>query len=195
MYRLSVPLHVGTLTDADLPCYLQTLRACGAHRVFLCGNGRVFEKESVLNADGARLSYLIDFFKNEGFEVGVWINTLGHGSNLSHEHIDGAQCSYTPIEGIGGEYGAHGDCPMDEHLLEALCDCVRRLAQMGPHLIMLDDDFRQGYRGGIGCFCDLHMEAVEKETGEKIAFEDLKYKIFEWIDLDKWSKSPRISNK
>lgn len=181
MYRLSVPLHVGTLIDADLPRYLQTLRACGAHRVFLCGNGRVFEKESLLNADGARLSYLIDFFKNEGFEVGVWINTLGHGSNLSHEHIDGSQCSFTPIQGIGGEYGAHGDCPMDERLLEAICDCVRRLAQMGPHLIMLDDDFRLQTRTRcyyFGCFCPAHWQAYRDMLGEDVAREDVERLIF-----------------
>ncbi len=72
-----------------------------------------------------------------------------------------------------GETGAF--CPLGERFKNDFCTWIKNVAECGPDIIMLDDDFRLDMRtGDFGCFCDLHMVKIEEELGEKITKEQLK---------------------
>ena len=177
MHRLSVPLHVGTLSDADLPRYLKTLRACGAFRVFLCGLDYVYEDNSLLYTEPDRIARAVRFFKDNSFEVGIWISPMGHGSPLSHDRGDSGAAVYTPIHGIEGEHGAYSNCPRDERFAAHLCDAIKRIAALGVDLIMLDDDLRMNSRRHcyrFGCFCPRHLKEYYERIGETVPREQLE---------------------
>ena len=56
-----------------------------------------------------KLERAIRYFQNAGFEVGVWINNLGHGMPLSHEQKVVTQ-SFTEMEGIRGDKYGYSYC-------------------------------------------------------------------------------------
>lgn len=77
-----------------------------------------------------------------------------------------------------------------------MCTWIQNIAQCGAKMIMLDDDFRLGYRGGLGCCCATHMQMLEEEFDEKISSEQLKSLFFnggknkyrtEWLKVQKKS--------
>ncbi|MBO5897682.1 MAG: hypothetical protein J6R04_01595 [Clostridia bacterium] len=181
MYRLYVPLNFNTLDEKTLPQYLAAVRQCDATRVFLCGLDYVFEDNSLLYTDPARVERIIRYFKDSGLEVGVWFSPLGHGSPLSHDQGSTGDAAYTSIEGIAGEYGSHGNCPRDERLAARLRDAVGRIAAMHPDIIMLDDDLRiQGRRRcyRLGCFCPQHLKEFYERLGEEIPRDRIEALMF-----------------
>ena len=82
MYKLSVPIMSATVNKANRERYVQLCREAGAKRVFLC-NG------SILAPIPDSLGENVRYFKSQGFEVGVWTDTLGHGFVLDHVQTGG----------------------------------------------------------------------------------------------------------
>ncbi|MBQ2708818.1 MAG: hypothetical protein IJF67_11175, partial [Clostridia bacterium] len=178
MYKISIPISMNTLLDGkNLPYYLDDLRRCGAGRVFLCGMGNIYTPSgrNYTHPDAVRRA--IDYFRAGGLEVGIWISAFGHGSALMPElAVQGAE-KYTQITDIGGFANEHySNCPLDENFRRDYCEGVRRIAELSPDLIMLDDDFRLNGRRNIkwGCFCPLHLAALYEKLGEEIPREQLE---------------------
>jgi len=172
MYKITIPTVV-TNGHFNREKTLDEIKRCGAERIAIAIDREMdFTFSSPENLK--LISELISYYKENGLETLVWLGeTFGHAGNPAT-----GGSPYTNIRFIErGDISAF--CPLDKSFKADFCTWVKAIAECGADMIMLDDDFRQGYRGGIGCFCDLHMEAVEKEIGEKIAFEDLKTKIFE----------------
>lgn len=187
MYKITIPTVV-TNGHFNREKTLDEIKRCGAERIAIAIDREMdFTFSSPENLK--LVSELISYYKENGLETLVWLGeTFGHAGSPAT-----GNSPYTNIRFIErGDISAF--CPLDESFKADFCAWVKSIAECGADMIMLDDDFRQGYRGGIGCFCDLHMSAVEKETGEKIAFEDLKTKIFEGGEnkyRDAWMKVQR----
>ncbi|HHX72802.1 MAG TPA: hypothetical protein GX701_07765 [Clostridiales bacterium] len=158
MYKLSIPL-IGDGSEKWRSQALHELKRAKADRVFLCPCRSVDSAESK--------EYGLDFirrhrpfFEEHGYEVGVWISSLGHGGG-GYEHK-----SFQRIVPANGHISNDSFCPFDHDYAEEFAQWVAAIAKTGAKMIMLDDDYRLGYRSGkIGCFCPLHLERVKEILG------------------------------
>jgi len=179
MYKLSVPISMRTVNDRTMPIYLEWFQKCRTDRVFLCGFGEIFTEESVLHRDFERIKKAITYFQSNGLEVGLWVNSFGHGMVLSHDARNAIDKGYTPLEGVMGDTVIEANCPWDEKFAEDYRNAIKKLAELKPDLIMLDDDFRMNVRAYyMGCFCPKHLEDYYRRIGEVVPREELETLIF-----------------
>ncbi len=192
---LSLPIINTQSTPETRPAFLHELRRAGADRVFICP-GNPFGDEQQLDATMSLLTENLNFYKNEGYEVGVWIGGFGHGGTLAHEHAKAAQ-NYTLIVGLAnGGTSSDSFCPADPAFFSMYSDYVRRLALAGAPMIMIDDDLRLALHGpvGLGCACDRHIAMFNERAadGHTYTREELKEILFTgpatplrkiWLDL------------
>ena len=175
MYKISVPL-VRYYEKHDL--ILEELQKLGAERVFLCPSRGICMSEEDKLSELKRLSENIAFFESKGYEVGVWISTIGHGGELLGVIEDGNDPPFTNLKGIKGKVNTDSFCPLDPDFVKAECEWVKALARAGAKMIMLDDDYRLSTRSDNGCLCKYHIKEFEKRVGEYVAPEDVMYKAF-----------------
>ena len=179
MYKVSIPINAELINDATLPVYYNYICNAKVHRVFLFGLdmniscdewGDIYEN----------INRAVQFFKGKNLEVGIWINSFGHGCTLSHELKTNNTSVYTPIEDVYGNISDGSHCPMDEGFRNLFAENIKKIAMMHPHIIMLDDDFRLNVREGMymSCFCPLHLERYYGILGEKPPRELLEELIF-----------------
>ena len=188
MYKVSVPLVRFYERHDEILAELEKL---GAKRVFLCpsrGLGSEEEKKTEL----ARLSENIKFFESEGYEVGVWISTIGHGGELMGVIEGTEKPPFTNLVGLRGKVNTDSFCPLDPDFLKNECDWVEGIARAGAKMIMLDDDYRLASRSDNGCVCKYHIKEYERRLGEYVAPEDVLKKAFTggknkyrdaWLDM------------
>jgi len=171
MYRISVPTIVDN-GHFNKEKTLSELKRAGAHRIALALNRDVDAAFSTPE-NLALLKKMIEFFEDNGLETIVWLGeTLGHSASgvkfyeqYGHiRHLDGKEIA--------------SFCPTDPVFTKDFVGWVKNVAGAGAKMIMLDDDFRFGCRGGIGCACDRHMAMVEKNLGRPITREELMQKAF-----------------
>ena len=127
------------------------------------------------------------FFEGHGFETGVWVGeTIGHGSPGR------VSDTYTSVVNLDGKAAPGAFCPLDEQFAGDICDLVTRVARTGTKMIMLDDDFRMAFRGGLGCCCDRHLADYRRRLGETVSREEIMAKAFcgkpnkyrdAWLDM------------
>ncbi len=168
---------MGTVTDETLPKYLEKAKRCGADRIFIGGMGLVYSKSSRIYTEYDKVKATVEYFRSNGFEVGIWITTLGNGHCLTLSGRTDEKFDFTQITGIGGEsQSAYSNCPLDKNFIEACKSGVRRIASIGSDLIMIDDDLRFYSRRGVRfpCFCPLHLREYYKKLGEEIPREKLE---------------------
>ncbi len=173
--KVSVPLVRFSQMRDEILLRLSELEA---DRVFLCTNRGLFGEETQ-KEELDRLRDGIEFFQAHGYEVGIWLSSLGHGGSLSG--IEEAACAshFTNIKGILGEAAADSFCPLDEGFASCYCAWVVSLATLGVSMIMFDDDFRMANRaGGFGCFCDRHLALFREAVGENVRTDELLKKIY-----------------
>ncbi|MBP5666214.1 MAG: hypothetical protein J6X87_08030 [Clostridia bacterium] len=189
MYRVSIPVTTD-FSGVRKEQFLEELARAKPDRVFLCGPrsaANKWSKERFLSA----LQELVPLMRSRGYEVGVWVNSLGHGGNSD------AHPEYTNIVQGGGIVCTDSYCPLDEAFTDEFAEWVAALAGTGPDLIMLDDDYRLGYRSGLtGCYCPLHLKKVSELLGEKITAAELEKKALTGKPnkyRDAWMKANRDS--
>ncbi|MBR3691476.1 MAG: hypothetical protein IKL89_02090 [Clostridia bacterium] len=173
MYKLSVPISLIEFSDArigELKCELSRI---GAERVFITACRSVDSEEQKTNSIPA-IRKAAAWLRAEGYEPAVWISSLGHGGSMVEEK------GYQYIISADGSYSTDSFCPYDEEFQNEFARWVADLATTGVNMIMLDDDYRLGYRtGSIGCFCPLHLARIsELLGGEEITREILMEKAF-----------------
>jgi len=168
MYKISVPVAA---TDPHFKKEetLNELKRCGAARVALA-IARELDYSFTSPENLKILKELVAYYKENGFETIIWLGeTFGHtvtkvGNPSNYQYIHSMHV---------GETGAF--CPLGKNFKNDFCTWVKNIAECGPDMIMLDDDFRLDMRGrDFGCFCDLHMAKIEEELGEKITPQELK---------------------
>ena len=64
-------------------------------------------------------------------------------------------------------------CPMDERVLDKLCDEIKIIAAEHPSTLMLDDDVRLMMRPGICCGCPAHMAEYNRRMKTSFTKEAL----------------------
>ena len=167
MYRISVPIMASNLRfEQYYDGFAKKLKAAGVHRVFLCVSQCVDSRENK-ERELALLKKYVPKLKEEGFEVGAWFSSLGHGGTCETAEIADKDIGITYMVDMDGKVNTESCCPLDENFQKMFADWVQALAKTGVDVIMLDDDFRYSIRGGrYFCCCDLHKAALEKELGE-----------------------------
>ncbi len=168
---LAVPLMSRTLNPDTLPVYLKNLKAIAVQRVWIAVERDTLfvpDRETLDNAARA-----MAFFRENGLEVGIWIQALGFGDpyNETTRKIAGDWTHLTSVNGrtIDGD----AFCPEDPRFMEAYCKWIRDVAALNPTLIMLDDDHCLSVRPGLGCFCPLHRKLLEEKLGEPLPEDGL----------------------
>ena len=178
MHKISVPISMSQINEQTSPVYLEHLRKCHADRVFLGGIGNIHMKTGRNYTDPESIRKAIAYFRDAGFEVGIWVPSFGNGHALSPtQAITDNSVSYTQITGIHGESREKlSACPLDKNFVKDYCKGIQSVAALGPDLIMLDDDFRLNVRIKVhfACFCELHLREYYKRIGEVIPREELE---------------------
>lgn len=177
MYKLAMPLSITCLNDETRHIYVEQAKRCGAKRIFIGGMGNIYSKNNKVYTEPDRVKKEIEYFRAAGFEVGVWILTLGNGHALTPAQRLQEDLNFTQITGINGEAREQlSNCPLDQNFVKACQEGIRELAKLGPDLIMIDDDYRLNIRMKVhfACFCPLHLKEYYKRIGEEIPREKLE---------------------
>ena len=181
MTKITIPIYLGN-PNFSKEAALAELKRTGAYRVALC-SARFIHETATDPDKKAFLKELIQYFRENGLEVGTWFgNTIGHGETLGvmSELSGGRATRYTQLRHLNGVELGGVFCPMDELLQQDLTELLRSLAECGPDVILLDDDFRLNNREqGLGCCCDRHMAVIREILGEDISVEELREKMFQ----------------
>lgn len=180
MHRFFAPIAIDTINERSYPFYIEQLRTAQIDRVILCCVGEVASESGTLFEDPARLAHYIKQLSTDGFEVGVWLDSLGHGVVLNHAKA-AEMLPFSPIVGLDGKSTPYAICPLDPQFRAHYAKALQIVAAMHPDLIMLDDDFRLNTRGNvynIGCFCDRHNAAFFERIGTKLPREELEELLF-----------------
>jgi hypothetical protein len=168
---------MNTINKHTLPIYIEQAKKCKANRIFIGGMGNIYTKNSRIYTMPDEIKTAIDCFRAEGFEVGIWCGSLGNGHALNPEQVPVEKMNYTQITGINGEAReALSNCPLDKNYVKDFQEGIKRIAELGPDLIMIDDDFRLNIRINVyfACFCPLHLKEYYKRIGEEIPREKLE---------------------
>lgn len=166
MYTVSIPITGGLNITEREKAANELLRA-KADRVMLC-LPRSVDPENVKNEALKKLPEEVEYFRSKGLEVGVWISTLGHGCDARVNN------SYQLIVGTEGKTHNDSFCPLDENFTAELCRYIADLGRAKPDIILLDDDYRLGARGGsVGCCCPLHLKKISKIIGRNVTREEV----------------------
>lgn len=174
MYSISVPViwkeEEGMFLREEI---LNELKRAKADRIMLAverkfSGGRL---EYVKNVEKLRSD--VEFFKQNGLEVVIWIGeSIGHGG-YEWRSIDDHE--YKKFASINGVETAGCFCPSDELFIEDLSKQCALCASTNPDGLLLDDDFRlwnHGDPGMAGCYCDVHIHEFEKRVGKKLTREE-----------------------
>ncbi len=168
MYKTSVPIMLSTVNAETRAVYARQCREAGVERIFLC-TGSPMEQVP----DG--LAEQVAYFRAQGFEVGVWTDTLGHGFVLGHVETADRAPRFVQMVDIEGEVRHHANCPMDETFRAYIARWIASLAETGVDIVMLDDDFRMSQHGdALCCACPAHLRRIGEILGETVTREQLR---------------------
>lgn len=173
MYKVSVPLVRFYEKYED---NIREAKKLGAERLFLCPCRATAPKEK-RDAALEAIRKSREIYEAAGFEVGVWISTMGHGGDLVGVSSDIDE-GYTHVTGVRGITTSDSYCPLDPAFSDAVCSYLKEIAATGVKLIMLDDDYRFSHRSDCGCTCKYHLKEYEKRLGEKITRDEIFDKVF-----------------
>lgn len=165
MYKISVPLMNSAVNRKGREKTLNDLKKCGVSRVFLAMDAYFINPEK-RKAAMNELKENCKFFKENGFEVGAWIWTFMTTGNGGFQKM-------LSLEGESRDC-----CPLDENFIAFAGGYLMDIAECGVDLIMFDDDFRFGFRPGMHCVCEKHMELIRSILNENISAAELSEKIF-----------------
>ena len=163
--KLYVPLMLSSITPETRPLYAKDLRAMEVNTVWLCPD-RYTLFLSDRAEEMARLREHIAYFKEQGFEVGAWIQAFGFGDGLPVE-ADGVADTWTKLRSMGGLVVGDAFCPEDPSFMNAYLAWVKDVAGCAPTLLMLDDDLCQSVRPGLGCFCQYHRSLMDQRLSSR----------------------------
>ena len=175
MYKYSMPICLRSVNEENMQTYLEMLKNAKAERVFIYGVGYPYLKNIKLHNETQSIKNIIRFFKENGLEVGVWIDGLGHGGGPIPEFKEDME-KYTKIRGIDGKCAPHALCPSDKNFVIDYANGIKTIASLDPDIIMIDDDFRINGRGSyyLGCFCDYHYKRYQEILGEEVELKDIE---------------------
>ncbi len=168
MYKISIPISLQNQKfESCCDKYIKMCKKAGAERVFLISanwTSPESEKQQVLSL----LIKYVPIFKAEGFEVGTWINSFGHGGTCGDAVNMDLEDGLTRMVSLDGNTNMGAYCPLCENQQALAKDWIKRLGQTGVSLIMMDDDYRYSFRNDeIFCACEKHQKLFTEKLGEK----------------------------
>lgn len=168
MYKYSIPIKNDYFIRSGRDRVVAELKKAGINEAYLA-IGALTEDTSEFERILALLRENIAYLREKGFEVGVrYWSLMMNDSN-----------SFTKITGINGHPSANECCPSDPDFRRFAADFTRRVAKLGPDIILIDDDLRYGHLdSGLSCFCEHHMADICARVGETLTRDELKEKIF-----------------
>ena len=172
-YTLTVPFMNSCSDENNREKILVELKRCGADRVFIAGAGYSINKETQQKQfEELKVNY--DFYKKNGFEVGVWFDST---------YVFDADDSIS-IEKRVTKEGLTGNnfCHADENLLNLASEYATEFARIGFDLIMYDDNFHFGLQGT--CYCDNHKRLFYEMYGDKYDFEEVRAKALDDLESE-----------
>lgn len=173
MGKIYVPIMIRDENNLDFDGTLVKLKKAKADRVYIA-IGRIIDFERTEKRKKL-MSVIKEYDKalrENGFETGVWISTLGYGGKVSAANKEVASGLSRRIS-IMGDSLDDSFCPYDEKFTEIMCDIIEDIANTGIEMIMLDDELCQSGVPGIGCTCDKHLKEYRRRLGEEIKREDI----------------------
>ena len=173
MLTIPVAIH----SRDELPDYAEFLHRVGAERVFICWQAHWVDDQAI-QAEMEEHRFSAEYLRNEGFEVGLWIHSFGFGIPLNEEQ-EKITKGFTKIRDLRGRTAGEAFCPTSEEF----CRYMERLVSLGASLpvslLMMDDDFCQSVRPGIGCACDTHLSELRRMANDpSLRLEDLNERLF-----------------
>lgn len=175
MSKVTVP--IGMQENLDLEAAVAYLRKIRCERVFLAQIYRALERDADYFAVLERVRQRMAFFRNAGFEVGIWLPTIGYGGPVL-ERNRAVSDRLTHIRSITGRVAEDALCPTDGQFVDIICAMLADHAALHPDLLMLDDELCLSVRPGIGCACERHLAEYRRRLGEDVALEELPDKLF-----------------
>ncbi len=190
MRKLYVPISTDPALHSEV--FFDDFQKAGATHIFLAEGARL-----PLESKGRRtqlynnLKERIAQYSNKGYDVGVWISTLGYGGPLAG-NSEVAVGDLTQIRSIVGKTKGDALCPLDERFTARAVRAVEDICRAGARMIMLDDELCLSVRPGLGCACDLHLAEFSRRLGEAVTLDGLPERLFTgkpsrarriWMDL------------
>ena len=163
--KLYVPLMLSSITPDNRPLYVRDLHAMEADAVWIAVDRYplfLSDRDDLME----ELREHITYFREEGFEVGLWIQAFGFGDGLP-AMADGMTDSWTKLRSMYGGEAGDAFCPEDPAFMTAYLAWVKDMAACGPTLLMLDDDLCQSVRPGLGCWCHRHKSLLDERLTER----------------------------
>ena len=160
MTKLYVPLMLSSITPDTRPLYARDLHVMEADTVWIAPDRYTLflpDRTDLIE----ELREHITYFREEGFEVGLWIQAFGFGDGLP-AMADGMTDGWTKLRSMYGGEAGDAFCPEDPAFMTAYLTWVRDMAACGPTLLMLDDDLCQSVRPGLGCWCHRHRALLDE---------------------------------
>lgn len=165
--KLSMPIISNTLSRAGIEKTVTKLKELKVDYAFLA-LGTFITDSHKKEQEFAKLKENIKFFKEQGFTVGVW--------NWSF-WLDGKHDFVEMTNHMGNTYSGFA-CPCDEKFVSFAANYFKEIAEMGPDILLLDDDYRFGHLGaGAACFCEDHLKVVSEKLGEPVTRDFLTEKV------------------
>lgn len=172
MGKIFIPIMVRDENNLDFDGTLEKLKKAKADRVYIAIGRPEFERTPKWKKIVEVVREYNKILKENGFETGVWVSTLGYGGKVSKENKSIAS-GLARRTSIMGDSLDDSFCPYDENFTEIMCGMVEDLAKTGIEMIMLDDELCQSVVPGIGCACDKHLAEYKRRLGEDIKREDI----------------------
>ncbi|MBQ9946239.1 MAG: hypothetical protein IJO68_06920 [Clostridia bacterium] len=167
MYTVAVPITNKNVTRFSPEMVYEELRKLDAGRVFLAIDRYVAEEKSRVELFST-LEKNCRFFKEKGYEVGVWIWAFMFSDS-----------PYRCMKSLSGKDYPENMCPSDGEFLEFAASFVCDMARAGVDIIMYDDDLRYGFLGDEpACVCDGHMKLISDIVGEEVTREFIREKVY-----------------
>lgn len=144
MYELTVPVSLAS-PSFDAEKYVPVLHKLGAARVLIALPTLTTDNSALY----PKLEQALRAFSQAGLKCGVW-----------YWAFMVKDADFTPVTGINGPC-AENRCPADEAFLRFAEEHIRKIAALGPELILFDDDLRFGHiESGYGCICPHHKRRI-----------------------------------
>ncbi len=154
--------------ESFVPQVIDELNRCGASIVYLCPT-----PPNEIEAQSRKISRLAPLFHAAGFEVGVWIGTIGHIDFSAFPN------AFSPMVDLDGEKASYFYCPTDEAFTAYICSILAQFASCGIDALMVDDDFRINFNYSKPyCFCDRHLKRIGQILGRPVTREELREVLF-----------------
>ena len=168
---LTTCLEIEKMTPENLESYICLFHQLNVKRILV----DVIDFIELGDERERKLSWIkqvINVLHRDGFEAGIWTNTLGWGNVRAVDFERRFPDSIHIANFSGG--GTHAICVLDKPFRKELCRWIADFAGTGADLILLDDDFILSARNALGCACPSHLAMLSERLGRTVTADDLQ---------------------